>query len=308
MELHYEERGSSQLVPLKINADMSNYQILRLLRQISLVVISVIAALFALLPILWVFSSSINPVNTLSDPRIIPQNATLENYINLLLGDKSNFLRWLKNSLLIASTTSLLSTLITSLGAYSLSRYRFKGRKQILTGCLLVQVFPNTLVIVALYLIIHQIGEYIPAAGLNSLGGLVLVYMGGVTGGSMWLTKGFFDSIPAELDDAARIDGASHWITFTKVILPLARPMLAVVALLTFIGVYCDFILARIIIADQQYMTLAVGLFSFIDGAYTQNWGEFAAGALVGAIPVIIIFVFLQDAFVSGITKGAVKG
>jgi ABC-type maltose transport system permease subunit len=164
------------------------------------------------------------------------------------------------------------------------------------------------LVVVALFLIMQQIGNYIPSMGLNSHGGLILVYLGGSLGGNVWLMKGFFDSIPRDLDEAAVIDGASHWQAFRYVILPLVRPMLIVIGILTFIGTYGDVILARVMIKSSSQYTLAIGLWMYIQGWYTVKWGLFAAGALMGAAPVILLFYLLQDLIVSGLTQGAVKG
>jgi ABC-type maltose transport system permease subunit len=171
-----------------------------------------------------------------------------------------------------------------------------------------VQVFPNTLAVVAIFLIIQQIGQYVPSLGLNSHGGLILVYLGGALGGNVWLMNGFFDSIPRELDESALIDGASHWQAFRKVVLPLAQPMLVVIGILTFIGTYGDIIIARVLIKDAAQYTLAIGLWMYIEGWYTVKWGTFAAGALMAAVPVLVIFYLMQDLIVSGLTQGAVKG
>jgi len=161
---------------------------------------------------------------------------------------------------------------------------------------------------VALFLIMQQIGKYIPGMGLDSHGGLILVYLGGVLGGNVWLMKGFFDSIPRDLDESAMIDGASHWQVFWYVILPLARPILVVIGILTFIGTYGDVILARVLLKSAEQYTLAIGLWNFIEGWYTVKWGLFSAGALMGAIPILAIFYLVQDLIVSGLTRGAVRG
>lgn len=271
------------------------------------IVIGILAAIYALFAVVWILSASINPLHSLATQQLIPENASLRNYKNLLSDPINPFALWMWNSIKISIITSALCVFITSLGAYAFSRFRFSGRKNLLVTLLLVQIFPNTLAMVSLYLILHQIGNYIPLMGLNSHGGLILVYLGGVLGGNVWLMKGFFDSIPRSLDESALIDGASHWQVFWHIILPLARPMLVVIGILTFIGTYGDVILARVLLKNIEQLTLAVGLWMFIDGWYTEKWGLFAAGALMGATPILVIFYLLQDLIVSGLTKGAIK-
>jgi len=208
----------------------------------------------------------------------------------------------------ISSITAILVVSLTTLGAYAFSRFRFRGRRSLLVTILLVQVFPNTLAIVAIFLIVQQIGFYFPSFGLNTHGGLILVYLGAALGGNVWLMKGFFDTIPRELDEAALIDGASHWQSFWRIILPLMRPMLVVITILTFISTYGDVIIARVLLRDSGQYTMAIGLWMLIQGWYTEEWGVFTAGALLGTIPIIIIFYALQNQLVSGLTQGAIKG
>ncbi len=280
----------------------------RKLKRLLCLVIGILAIVYALFPAVWIFSASLDPFNTLATQRLIPRTPSLKNYADLLSDPMNPFPRWIWNSSKVSTITSVLSVFLTSLGAYAFSRFRFRGRQSLLATILLVQVFPNMLAMVALFLIVQQVGKYIPAMGLNSHGGLILVYLGGVLGGSVWLVKGFFDSIPQDLDESAMIDGASRWQVFWHVILPLVRPMLVVIGILTFIGTYGDFILARVLIKSKEQYTLAVGLSMFIGGRYTVKWGLFAAGALMGAIPIVVIFLLVQDWIVSGLTRGAVKG
>lgn len=144
--------------------------------------------------------------------------------------------------------------------------------------------------------------------GLNTYGGLFLVYLGGTLGANTWLTKGYFDSIPRDLDEAATVDGASGWQVFWVVLLPLVRPILVVVALLTFIGTYSEYVLARVLLTDKYMYTLAVGLNQMVSQQFAQQWGVFSAGALLAALPTIILFMFFQRYLVGGLTTGAVKG
>lgn len=280
----------------------------RTIKLLIITIVGIIAIIYALFPVLWILSASLDPSNSLATQRLIPSNASIKNFIAILSDPVNPYPRWMMNSIKISSITSILTVFITSLGAYAFSRFRFRGRRSLLVTILLVQVFPNMLVVVALFLIMQQIGNYIPSMGLNSHGGLILVYLGGSLGGNVWLMKGFFDSIPRDLDEAAMIDGASHWQAFRYVILPLVQPMLIVIGILTFIGTYGDVILARVLIKSSEQYTLAIGLWMYIQGWYTVKWGLFAAGALMGAAPIILLFYLLQNLIVSGLTQGAVKG
>ena len=272
------------------------------------IVLAILALLFALFPIIWIFSASIDPSNSLAGQRLIPANATFANYQNQVRSDLFPFRTWMWNSLRIAITTTILGVLFTALAAYAFSRFRFRGRRSLLQTILLVQFFPNFLNMVALYLILQQVGAYIPWLSLNTHGGLILLYLGGVLGLNTWLMKGYFDAIPRDLDEAAMMDGATHMQTFLTVILPLVRPILVVVGLLSFVGTYSEYILARVMLTSVDKYTLAVGLSLFIRDQYANRWGQFAAGALIGALPTVIIFMALQRYLVSGLTAGSVKG
>lgn len=275
--------------------------------------IGILAVIFALFPVVWIFSAAFNPSGTLASQTLIPRGVdSLEdlfsNFTNLLTNPQFPFWRWMMNSLIVASTTSILAVAITALSAYSFSRFRFFGRRSLLLSILLIQVFPNLLALVALYLLLQQLGNYIPILGLNTLGGLILVYLGGQMGINIWLMKGFFDSVPREIDESAQVDGATHWQTFYLLILPLVRPILAVVGILAFVGVFNEFLLARTLLTDRENWTLIVGLFNFVSDNFARDWGLFAAGALIGAIPIVTIYLLLQDQIVGGLTQGSVKG
>ena len=164
------------------------------------------------------------------------------------------------------------------------------------------------LALVATFLMISQIGDVIPFIGLNTHASLILVYLGGAMGINIWLMKGYLDTIPRDIDESAMVDGASHWMIFTRLIMPLLRPILVVVGILGFIGTYGDFILARILLKTQTQYTLMVGLQIFTSGQFSQKWGPFSVGALMGALPIMIIYIALQDQVVGGLTQGAVKG
>ncbi len=272
------------------------------------VIVLIIGCVFALYPVVFVISASFDPRNTLVGASIIPPNPSLENYTKLLNGTQTPILTWLKNSIVVSGATTIITLTLTTLAAYSLSRFRYYGRRSTLLATLVIQVFPTVVALVAFYLLLDQIGKIIPWLGLNTLGGLILVYCGGALGANAFLMKGYFDTIPHELDESAKVDGATEWVTFSQIILPLIRPILAVVGILSFIGTFNDFLLPRVLLRDSNTFTLAVGLTTFLDNGFSQRWGVFAAGALIGVIPITIIFLLLQTQFVSGLAQGAVKG
>lgn len=263
---------------------------------------------FALFPILWVISASFNPANTLVGQRLIPRNASLVNYIEVFTSEQYPIALWIKNSVVIGLVTAALVVVMTSLAAYAFSRFRFKGRRGGLFASLLVQVFPQMLAAVSIYLLILSIGKLVPGLGINTHAGLILVYLGGAMGVNAWLMKGYFDTIPTSLEESAMIDGASPFQAYYMIILPLARPILAVIFLLQFIGTYSEFIFASVLISSSDKYTLAVGLQLFIQDQYASRWGVFAAASVLGALPIVVLFMFLQKYLVSGLTSGAVKG
>ncbi len=263
---------------------------------------------FALFPILWVISASFNPANTLVGQSLIPPTVSLVNYKEVFTNEQYPIALWIKNSIVIGIITSTLVVVMTSLAAYAFSRFRFTGRREGLFTSLLVQVFPQMLAAVSIYLLVLSIGKFIPGLGINTHAGLIMVYLGGAMGVNAWLMKGYFDTIPTSLEESAMIDGASPFQAYYLIILPLARPILAVIFLLQFIGTYSEFILASVLISSSEKYTLAVGLQFFIHDQYASRWGVFAAASVLGALPIIILFLFLQKYLVSGLTSGAVKG
>lgn len=280
----------------------------RRLGVILRLLLAVVAIIFALFPVVWVISASFNPTGSLATQQLIPANPSLVNYNNLLTNPLSPFGAWLLNSLKVSIITSVLGLVSIMLSAYSFSRFRFQGRRQLLLGLLLVQVFPTLLMFVAIFYLFQQLGNYVPALGLNQHAPLILTYLGTQMGIQIWLMKGFFDSIPRDIDESALVDGANHWQIFWQLIFPLARPIVVIVGLLVFIASYNEFVLASVLLKDVQQYTLMVGLYLFVSDAFTQNWGIFAAGALLGSLPVVIIYLTLQDQIVGGLTAGAVKG
>jgi arabinogalactan oligomer/maltooligosaccharide transport system permease protein len=269
----------------------------------------VLASAFALYPVMWIISASFNPTNSLLALTLIPANPSLANYERLVTDAQYPFALWIFNSAKVALITSVLVVALTALAAFAFSRFHFAGRRGTLQSILIVQLFPNTLALTALFLLLQQLGD-LPGLGwlgLNTHGGLILIYIGGALGFNTLLMKSFFDTIPRELDQAATIDGASRWQVFYKIILPLSRPILAVLGILTFISTYGEFLLARVMLKDSNEFTLMVGLFLFANDR-SQEWGIITAAALVGAIPVVIFFFLTQKQIIGGLSSGAVKG
>ena len=288
----------------------------KFMKRFSVVVRLIIALFlifFSIFPVLWIISASFSSSQSLSTQTLIPEKVSFINYQRLFGMDPSYkfgdlvYQKWVFNSVKVASISTVLSLSLTTMAAYAFSRMRFKGRVTMLKGILLIQVFPNLLALVAIYVLIFQFGELIPAIGLNTHAGLILVYLGGSMGINIWLMKGFLDTIPRAIDESGMVDGATHFQIFWNLLLPLLRPILVVIGILSFIGTYGDFILARILLRDVDQYTLMVGLQIFTAGQFDQKWGVFAAGALLGALPIMIIYLALQDQIAGGLTAGAVK-
>jgi arabinogalactan oligomer/maltooligosaccharide transport system permease protein len=271
----------------------------------------------ALFPVAYVISSAFNRDNTLQGASLVPTHVTLHNFGNLLhnhVADQSGgfsdapYLHWVLNTMIVAGVTALFTTMLGALAAYAFSRFRFKGRRLGMVTLLLIQMFPQVGAIAAIYLLIYNLGHIFPAVGLNTLLGVIVVYLGGAMGVQTWLLKGFLDTIPSELDESARVDGATPAQIFWGVILPLAAPVLVVVGLISFVFTLNEFVIASALLQTNKHFTLPVGLYGFINQNYGQHWGPFAAGALMAMIPVVILFLFLQRWIVSGLTAGSVKG
>ena len=268
--------------------------------------VAIVAVLFSLFPIVFVLSAALNPLGTLSSTDLTPTGFTLDNFVNLF--DRFPFLTWYFNSILIATVSALTAVMLSALAAYAFSRMRFRGRRTGLMSLLLIQMFPQFLAIVAIFLTFTRISEYWPAIGFNTPWALILLYMGGALGVNTWLMKGFFDTVPRSLDESATVDGATHTQIFVKILLPLVAPILAVTGLLIFIATINEFLMANVFLTDLDSKTLALGLFGMVAGERNNNFGMFAAGSLLTAIPTLVVFRFLQRYIIGGLTAGAVKG
>lgn len=265
------------------------------------------AILFALFPLAYILSVSFNPIGTLTGSNALFQRFDLRNYVNLFNNPDIPYGQWYVNSLVIAVVTSVFTVLLCALGAYSFSRMRFRGRRFGLVTLLVLQMFPQLLAITAIFLLMIQITDVFPAIGLGTHAGLIMIYLGGALGVNTFLMYGFFNTIPTAIDEAAKIDGAGHARVFFTIMLPLVTPILAVIGLLTFIGIIGEFAIASVILTDPSQQTVAIGLFQLVSGFMSQNWGIFCAGAVLAALPVMVLFLFLQRYIAGGLVSGSVK-
>jgi maltose/maltodextrin transport system permease protein len=215
-------------------------------------------------------------------------------------------LRWLWNSIQVATITGALTLLFSTTCAYALARLRFAGRQVLLTALMLMQMFPAALALVAIYAIFDRLGGWVPALGLNTHASLILAYSGGIAM-HVWTLKGYYDTLPGEIEEAARVDGASIWQTFSRVLLPMALPMLAVVFLLSFIGAIVEYPVASVLLTQQDQLTLAVGAKLFVH-EHNFHWGDFAAAALLSGAPITVVFLLAQRWLIAGLAAGGVKG
>jgi arabinogalactan oligomer/maltooligosaccharide transport system permease protein len=268
--------------------------------------VGVATVAFALFPIVFVLSAAVNPRGTLSSTDLVPAGASADNFSRLLAD--TPFPRWFLNSLLIAGLSAAAAVFVGALAAYAFSRMRFRGRRVGLLSLLLIQMFPQFLAIVTIFLMFSTITDLWPAIGFNTPWGLMLLYLGGALGVNTWLMKGFLDTLPRELDESATMDGATHAQVFFRIILPLTAPILAVTGLLAFIGTVNEFLIANVFLTDSDAKTLAVGMYGLIAGERNSNFGVFCAGTLLTAVPTVLVFQLLQRYIVSGLTSGAVKG
>ncbi len=254
-------------------------------------------------PLLWTVGASFNPGNSLISTSIIPKNPTLDHYRELFAGKESlQYGNWYLNSLKISIFTMIGAMITVSFTAYAFSRFRFKGRKNALMLFLLLQMIPQFAALIALFVLAQILGM------MNSHWLLILLYIGGQIPMNTYLMKGYMDSIPMDLDESAKIDGASNTRIFWQILLPLSRPMLAVVAMNGFTGPLGDFVLSSVILRTPDAFTLPIGLYKLVNDVMGASYTTFAAGAILISIPIAVTFLLLQKQFVSGLTAGGTKG
>jgi arabinogalactan oligomer/maltooligosaccharide transport system permease protein len=270
--------------------------------------VAVVVSIFALFPLLYVVSASLNPRGTLTGSNQLFSAIGIDSYVRILSDPQNPYGLWFLNTLIIAVVTGATTVFIGACAAYAFSRMRFAGRRVGLVTIVVVQMFPQLLAVVAIFLLMSTLGDWFPAIGLNTHTGLILVYLGGALGVNTYLMYGFFNTIPKEIDEAARIDGAGHARIFFTIILRLVAPILAVVGLLSFIGTVNEFVIASVMLVDVDQQTLVVGLTKLVANPRYADWSAFSAGAVMAAVPVMILFLFLQKYIVGGLTAGATKG
>ncbi len=261
-----------------------------------------LACVIVLYPVLWVIKMALSPSQGFSmSPSPIPEQVTFDNFIYLFTMQDGILWRQLLNSLLVSGVTTFIGVVLASTAAYAFSRFRFPGRTLGMAGFLITQMFPGVVMAIPLYILLDELGL------LNSLTGLILVYSTSSLPFCVWMLKGYFDTIPRDLEEAAIMDGASQWVIFTQVVLPLARPAIVVTALFSFMTAWNEFILAATFLSDEKMFTIPVVLQRFV-GDYSTQWGYFAAGAILVSLPVMALFFKLQKYLIGGLTAGAVKG
>lgn len=270
--------------------------------------IALVLIIFAVAPALWVVSASLNPAKSLVGGTLFPKDPGFTNYQELMGNDFFPYETWFLNSLKVASITTFLTILITCASGYALSRFRFKGRQPLMVTILMLNVFPAILALVALFSIMQQLGGIISWMGLDSHVPLILIYVTGSTGLNVLMIKAYVDTIPIELDESALVDGATRWQTFRHIILPIMTPIVITIGVLTFIASYGDFVIARVILKSSDKLTVMVGLMLFQTDRFDQDFGMITAGAVLAAIPVILIYIPLQRFVIDGLTAGSVKG
>ncbi|ASS68664.1 MULTISPECIES: sugar ABC transporter permease [Paenibacillus] len=262
----------------------------------------VISCVCVLYPTVWVVLASFRPGKSLYSKTLIPERFTLDHYRELFTSKSFLFADWYMNTLKIALMTMVLGTLLVLLTGYAVSRFRFKGRQNVLSVVLVLGMFPGFMSLIALYILLKSMNL------MDTHFALVLVYSMGAPIMGAFLAKGFFDTIPRSLDEAARIDGANNITIFFRIMLPLSKPMLAYLALTQFVGPWVDFIFAKMVLRTRENFTVAVGLYEQISSMQNSNFTLFAAASVLIAAPIAILFMFMQRFFVDGLTAGASKG
>lgn len=273
-----------------------------LLRRSSILIVYLFLVLNALLvlgPVIWTVLASFKPGNNLFSSSFTDIAFTLEHYRTLF--SDTPYIDWYKNTFMLATANMLISLVVVTTSAYVFSRYRFKGKRNVLLSILVLQMFPAFLSMTAIYILLSKMHL------IDTYAGMLFVYVTGSLPFMTWLVKGYFDALPTSLDEAAKIDGAGHMTIFIEIILPLARPILVFVGLVSFTGPWMDFILPTLILRSEEKMTLAIGIFSWISSNSAENYTLFAAGSLLVAIPITLLFVATQKHITTGLVSGAVK-
>jgi arabinogalactan oligomer/maltooligosaccharide transport system permease protein len=273
----------------------------RRVMQVLLHVALILTVVIVLIPVLWIFSTSISRTSSVSDLNLLPKNFTLLNFKDIYT--ETNFALWYRNTFIVALLTMVATIIVNAFTAFIFARFPFKGRKPLLMFIMLFSMFPSFLALTAIYVICLNFGL------LNNIFTLVVIYTAGSIPGNIFLVRGYLLNIPRTLDEAAFIDGASKMQVFVRVVMPLATPILAFIAVTSFMGPWFDFILPRMLISANENTTVALGLFKFVnpqDPNYNVNY--FAAASMIVATPIAALQMGFQRFLVTGITAGANKG
>jgi len=270
--------------------------------------ILIFASVVAAFPIIRVLGVALRPNDRLLDPNfsLIPPDATLDAFVHVLT--ETDFTRWIFNSLLVASGTALLGLIIAATSAYAFSRFRFRGRGVGLTFLLTTQLLPAAMLLVPLYIIAVTIGRETPIELMGTYTGLVFGYSVTTVPFSVWILKGYYDTVPIELEEAARIDGCSQLEAFWRVVLPLSTPALAIVFLFNFLTAWSEYFLARVLVSQANDLwTWPLGLQTF-QQEFTTQWADLCAASILVSVPIVALFLYSSRWLISGVTLGAVKG
>ena len=280
---------------------MSKPRSLTVTGKIAAYVILTIFSLFSIYPVLRVFSISIRPGNRLltRSLAIIPEDATLQAYYQLLFDEP--FLQWMANSLLVSTIVAIIGVSLATTAGYAFSRYKFPGRNAAMIAIITTQMFPVSMLLLPLFIMLIKLHLY------DSYIGLIIAYSATALPFTIWQMKGYYDTIPYSLEEAAMIDGASTFYTFYRIVLPLALPALAITALFSFMTAWSEYLVAVVLIQDNALFTLPLGLKSY-QASMESSWGLYSAGAIIVSLPVVLLFMFLSRWLISGLTLGSVKG
>jgi arabinogalactan oligomer/maltooligosaccharide transport system permease protein len=269
--------------------------------KLGIYIILILFGLFAIYPVLNVISISTCPGDKLLSKSLalIPENWTLDTYVQLFTDEP--FLQWMVNSLVVSLAVTIFAVSLASTAGYAFSRHKFRGRNAAMIGLITTQMFPVTMLLLPLFVMLIKIGAY------DSYIGLIIAYAATALPFVVWQMKGYYDTIPYSLEEAAHIDGAGQFYTFYKIILPLALPALAITALFSFMTAWSEYLVAAVLLQDQDLYTLPIGLKRFTSNMEVA-WGLYSAGAVVVSVPVVVLFIALSRWLISGLTLGSVKG
>ena len=258
-----------------------------------------IVLIMVLFPALWIVMASFSKGDSFFMTSLVPKQLSVENYVSLFR--ETDFALWVFNSLKLCLIVAVIQLVLTSLSAYAFSRLRFPGRTKGLMALLVLQVFPNSMALAGYYVLIYKFGL------ADNFLAIILVLAAG-SAFNIWLLKSYMDGIPKELDEAAFVDGAGHFTTFFRIVLPLATPELVVIFLFSFIGTHSEYVISSVFLQSPGNFTLAIGLQSFITNQFAAHWTLFAAAAVLASLPIMLIFMMLQKYIQNGLTAGGVKG